>query len=64
MTAYTTSTKIKLGLILAAVAIGLGSLVFTQRLADRLESQDELAVELWARAIEFQYRVSAQSVAT
>ena len=62
MTAYTTSTKIKLGLILAAVAIGLGSLVFTQRLADRLESQDELAVELWARAIEFQYRVSAQSV--
>ncbi len=59
MTAYRTSTKIKLGLILAAVAIGLASLGFTQRLADRLEAQDEQAVELWARAIEFQYRVSA-----
>ncbi|MEL7363020.1 MAG: HAMP domain-containing sensor histidine kinase, partial [Bacteroidota bacterium] len=61
MTAYRTSTKIKLGLIVAAIVIGLGSLVFTQRLADRLEAQDELAVELWARAIEFQYRVSART---
>ncbi len=59
MTPYRTSTKIKLGLIVAAVAIGLSSLLFTQRLADRLEAQDEQAVELWARAIEFQYRVSA-----
>ena len=59
VTAYRTSTRIKLGLILAAVAIGVASLWFTQRLADRLEAQDEQAVELWARAIEFQYRVAS-----
>ena len=60
MQAYRTSTKIKLGLIAAAVAIALASLFFTQRLADRLEAQDEAAVELWARAIEFTYRAGAQ----
>ena len=58
MTPYRTSTRIKLGLIVAAVAIALASLAFTQRLADRLEAQDEQAVEVWARAIEYQYRVS------
>ena len=61
MTPYRTSTRIKLGLIVAAVAIALASLAFTQRLADRLEAQDAQAVEVWARAIEFQYRVSASS---
>jgi len=61
MQAYRTSTKLKLGLIAAAVAIAVASLVFTQRLADRLEAQDEAAVELWARAIEFQYAAGAQS---
>lgn len=59
--AYRTSTKLKLGLIAAAVAIAVASLVFTQRLADRLEAQDEAAVELWARAIEFQYQSGAQA---
>ena len=64
MQAYRTSTKIKLGLIAAAVAIAVASLAFTQRLADRLEAQDEAAVELWARAIEFQYQTLAQETAT
>ena len=59
MQAYRTSTKLKLGLIVAALAIGVASLLFTQRLAARLEAQDEASVELWARAIEFQYEVSA-----
>ena len=59
--AYRTSTKIKLGLIAAAVAIAVASLVFTSRLADRLEAQDEGAVELWARAIEFQGRSQMQA---
>lgn len=58
LTAYRTSTKIKLGLIVAAVVIAVASLVFTQRLADRLEAQDAEAVELWARAIEFQSRAA------
>lgn len=63
MSAYRTSAKIKLGLILAAVAIGVSSLWFTSRLADRLEAQDAQAVELWASAIEFQYRLSARPAA-
>ena len=58
---YRTSTKIKLGLIAAAVAIAVASLAFTQRLADRLEAQDEAAVELWALAIEFQSRAQVQA---
>ncbi len=58
---YRTSTKIKLGLIVAAVVIAVASLVFTSRLADRLEAQDEAAVELWARAIEFQGRAQMQA---
>ena len=58
MTPYRTSTRIKLGLIVAAVAIAVASLAFTQRLADRLEAQDAQAVEVWARAIEFQFRAS------
>lgn len=58
MSAYRTSTKIKLGLIVAAVAIAVASLGFTQRLADRLEAQDAAAVELWARAIEYQSRAA------
>ena len=62
MQAYRTSTKLKLGLIAGAVAIAVASLAFTQRLADRLEAQDESAVELWARAIEFQYRTSAAAL--
>ena len=60
---YRTSTKIKLGLIVAAVAIAVASLLFTSRLADRLEAQDEAAVELWARAIEFQARAQVQALA-
>ena len=58
--AYRTGTKLKLGLIVAAVVIAAVSLLFTWRLADRLQAQDEAAVELWARAIEFQARVSFQ----
>lgn len=59
MTDYRTSTKIKLGLILAAVLIAVASLVFTQRLAAQLEAQDERAVELWVAAIEFVYEAGA-----
>ncbi|MEL6612946.1 MAG: two-component sensor histidine kinase, partial [Bacteroidota bacterium] len=60
MQAYRTGTKLKLGLIVAAVAIAAVSLLFTQRLADRLQRQDEAAVTLWARAVEFQGRVNLQ----
>ena len=58
---YRTSTKIKLGLIAAAVAIAVASLVFTSLLADQLEAQDAAAVEVWARAVEFQSRANMQA---
>lgn len=61
MQPYSASVRIKQGLIAAAVAIAVASLVFTNRLADRLEAQDEAAVALWASAIEFQGRTSARA---
>ena len=60
MQAYQTGTRLKLGLIAAAVAIAATSLLFTWRLADRLQAQDEASVQLLARAIEFQGRISFQ----
>lgn len=59
MKAYRTGTKLKLGLIAAAVAIAVASLWFTRGLARQLQAQDQAAVQLWARAIEFQGRVAA-----
>ncbi|MEM6326125.1 MAG: HAMP domain-containing sensor histidine kinase [Bacteroidota bacterium] len=60
MPAYPTGTRLKLGLIVFALAIAAASLLFTWRLADRLQAQDEAAVQLWANAIEFQGRISLQ----
>ncbi|MEM1056896.1 MAG: HAMP domain-containing sensor histidine kinase [Bacteroidota bacterium] len=60
MQAYQTGTRLKRGLIAAAILIAAASLLFTWQLADRLQAQDEAAVELWARAIEFQGRISLQ----
>ncbi len=54
MKAYRTSAKIKIGLIVAAVLIAVSSLVYTNRLAERVTQQEQEAVRLWARAIEFQ----------
>jgi signal transduction histidine kinase len=52
--AYRTSAKLKLGLIASAVVIAVASLLWTNRLADRLARQDAEAVRLWARGIEYQ----------
>lgn len=54
MHAYRTSTKIKLGLILAAILIAAISLFYTNALADRVTEQEQAAVRLWVRAIEYQ----------
>ncbi|MEO1631738.1 MAG: two-component sensor histidine kinase, partial [Bacteroidota bacterium] len=54
MKAYRTSVKIKLGLILAAVAIAVGSLVYTNNLAERIMERERGAIQLWASAIEYQ----------
>lgn len=54
MKAYRTSVKIKLGLIVAAIVIAAASLVYTNRLANRVTAQEQEAVRLWVRAIEYQ----------
>ena len=60
MQPYQTGTRLKLALIAFAVIIAAASLLFTWRLADRLQAQDEAAVQLWARAIEFQFQAASQ----
>jgi signal transduction histidine kinase len=59
MSAYRTGTKIKLGLIAAAVVIAVASLLYTNRLADRVARQEQEAVRLWARAVEYQAGTAA-----
>ncbi|MEM9996200.1 MAG: HAMP domain-containing sensor histidine kinase [Bacteroidota bacterium] len=54
MKAYRTSVKIKLGLIVAAIAIAVGSLVYTNDLAERIMERERGAIQLWASAIEYQ----------
>jgi signal transduction histidine kinase len=61
MSAYRTGTKIKLGLIAAAVVIAVASLLYTNRLADRVARQEQEAVRLWARAIEYQAGTAAMN---
>src|SRR5690606_37043007 len=54
LSAYRTTTKIKLGLIVAAIVIAAASLFYTNALADRVTQQEQSAVRLWVRAIEYQ----------
>ena len=54
MQAYRTSVKIKLGLIAAAIVIAAASLLYTNILANRVTEQEQEAVRLWVRAIEYQ----------
>lgn len=57
MKAYRTSAKLKLGLIVSAVLIAVASLWYTNDLANRLMKQEREAIQLWARAIEYQTQV-------
>lgn len=59
--AYRTSAKIKLGLIVAAVVIAVASLWYTNGLANRLMQQEQEAIRLWARAIEYQTQVVSEN---
>ncbi|MEM1041465.1 MAG: HAMP domain-containing sensor histidine kinase [Bacteroidota bacterium] len=61
MKAYRTSVKIKLGLIVAAVLIAVASLWYTNDLANRLMRQEQEAIQLWARAIEYQTQVDSEN---
>ncbi len=50
MQAYRWSVRLKLGLIVFAVGIALASLLYTQRLVDRLREREQRVIELWADA--------------
>ncbi len=52
MKAYRLSVNLKLGLVLFAVVIAVASLVYTNRLVDRLREREQFIIQLWASALE------------
>ncbi|SHK49730.1 sensor histidine kinase [Rhodothermus profundi] len=52
MKAYRLSVNLKLGLVIAAVAIAVASVAYTNWLANRLREREEFLVRLWAAAQE------------
>lgn len=48
MNAYRWSVRLKLGLIVFAVVLAVGSLWYTQRLVDRLQEREHTVIQLWA----------------
>ena len=52
MKAYRYSTNLKLALIAFAVVIAVMSLVYTQRVVDKLRDREQSIVQLWASALE------------
>jgi NtrC-family two-component system sensor histidine kinase KinB len=55
MTAYSSTVKIKLGLIVAAGIIAIASLWYTNRLANRVQLREVDYTRLWTRALQYQY---------
>ncbi|RMH62484.1 MAG: sensor histidine kinase [Bacteroidetes bacterium] len=62
MRAYRVSVNLKLGLVIAAVAIAVASLAYTNRLVRQLREREQAFIELWARALEQVPRMQAQSI--
>ncbi|MEZ4695670.1 MAG: HAMP domain-containing sensor histidine kinase [Rhodothermales bacterium] len=52
MRAYSFTTRLKLGLILAAVAIAVISITYTNKLVEKLREREQTVIELWASALE------------
>lgn len=50
MKTYRWSTRLKLGLIVLAGVIAVASLLYTQRLVDRLREREQALIQLWADA--------------
>jgi signal transduction histidine kinase len=50
---YTNQSKIKWFILLVAIIIGTGSIVYTNELVDRLKKGEEEKIKLWAEAVEF-----------
>lgn len=50
---YTNQSKIKWFILIVAVIIGFGSIIYTNELVDRLKEGEEEKIRLWAKAVEF-----------
>lgn len=55
MSPYRLSVNLKLALIAGAVVIAVASLAYTNHLVNRLREKEQVAVQLWAQAIEHMY---------
>ena len=55
MTVYSSTVKIKLGLIVAAGIIAIASLWYTNRMANRVQLREVDYTRLWTKALEYQY---------
>lgn len=55
MTTYSSTVKIKLGLIVAAVVIAIASLWYTNRMANSVQLRELDYTRLWTRALQYQY---------
>ena len=62
MTSYSSTVKLKLGLIVAAVLIALLSLWYSNRLANRIHDRELDYVRLWTSALEYQYESQASAI--
>jgi len=62
MTPYSSTVRLKLGLIVAAVIIALASLWYSNRLANRIHDRELDYVRLWTSALEYQYESQATSI--
>ena len=56
MTSYSSTVRIKLGLIVAAGLIAIASLWYTNRMANRVQLREVDYTRLWTRALEYQYQ--------
>jgi signal transduction histidine kinase len=52
MRAYSFTTQLKLGLIVAAVTIAVLSISYTNKLVEKLREREQTVIELWASALE------------
>jgi len=50
---YSNQSKIKWLILIVAVVIGLGSIIYTHQLVEELKEGEEEKIRLWAKAVEF-----------
>jgi hypothetical protein len=61
MATYSSTVRLKLGLIVAAVLIAMVSLWYTNHIANRIQQQELDYLRLWTRALEYQYESQSAS---